>query len=62
LKKLNEKKERIKTMVCFLPLILVFACEFFSTLFERKRERKVLLHICANAKSPHKIQIRSNFD
>jgi hypothetical protein len=52
LKKLNEKK-RIETMVCFLPLTLVFARKPFSTLFKRKKEKeKVLWHICANPKSP----------
>jgi hypothetical protein len=47
------KKKRIETMLCFLPLTLVFARKPFSTLFKRKKEKeKVLWHICANPKSP----------
>jgi len=43
----NFFKKWIEGMVCFLPLILVCACEPFSTLWEKKREKKsIVAYMC----------------
>jgi hypothetical protein len=47
------KRKKIEAMVCFLPLTLVYACESFSILFEKKRKKEVYYGIYMQMPNPH---------
>jgi hypothetical protein len=52
--KLNETNKWMKTMICFLPLNLVFAHKPFSTLFERILKKKCILTYMWKCQIPSK--------
>ncbi len=54
------EKKRIETIMCFLPLTLVFVCEPFSTFFKRKI-KCIVAYMC-KCQIPAKIHIKSNFN